>query len=293
MVNNYSSDDSYGGNPLITVYITTHNRFELLDRAVNSVLAQTHSNFELIIVDDCSGDDTSQYIKSLCDRDDRVVYIRNEENLGANASRNREIFAARGVFVTGLDDDDYFLPKRLSRFLTAWGQKKPNTVAICSNSVFRRKDEVEKISRRPRFIRRTHLIDSNLVGNQIFTDTARLLAVGGFDISFGAWQDLELWFRMVGELGEIECIEDATYIVDEGHILGRISNGKIERILEACERIGEKFNLTDRERKVLRLQVGLYENQTIKFLDLIVKAFRRPTIRNFKQIINIAARARF
>jgi len=64
--------------PLITVYMPTHNRLELLQRAVASVFAQTMQDFELIIVDDASSDDTFDYLQKLAEQDSRVIVLRNE-----------------------------------------------------------------------------------------------------------------------------------------------------------------------------------------------------------------------
>lgn len=65
--------------PLITVYIPTHNRSILLKRAVDSVLRQTYENFEIIICDDGSSDNTADYLVDLASRDHRVKFIRNNE----------------------------------------------------------------------------------------------------------------------------------------------------------------------------------------------------------------------
>ena len=98
--------------PLITVYIPTHNRSILLKRAVDSVLRQTYENFEIIICDDGSSDNTADYLVDLASRDHRVKFIRNNEPKGACFSRNRCIELAKGEFITGLDDDDEFVENR-------------------------------------------------------------------------------------------------------------------------------------------------------------------------------------
>jgi glycosyltransferase involved in cell wall biosynthesis len=115
---------------LVTVYIPTYNRLQLLQRAVDSVLDQTYQNIELIIVDDNSNDGTKDYLTELAKKDHRVNFKINTLNLGASASRNKAIQAARGEFITGLDDDDYFMQRRIEEFLDVWRIKKPMTVAL-------------------------------------------------------------------------------------------------------------------------------------------------------------------
>ena len=80
---------------LITVYIPTYNRVELLKRAVNSVLSQSYQNFELIIVDDCSPDETIKYLEKLSSNDKRILFFQNVKNSGACVSRNKAISEAK------------------------------------------------------------------------------------------------------------------------------------------------------------------------------------------------------
>lgn len=92
-----------------------YNRIDLLRRAVRSVLRQTFSEFELLIVDDGSTDDLAGAIESF--EDPRVVLIRHEVNRGVAAARNTGIRNARGKYVAFLDSDDVWLPQKLQRQL--------------------------------------------------------------------------------------------------------------------------------------------------------------------------------
>lgn len=98
---------------LISVIIPTYNRVNYLRISVNSVIQQTYKNIEIIIVDDCSTDNTENIINRVQDK--RIRYLRNKENIGAGASRNRGIKEAKGEFIAFLDDDDEWLPKKLEK----------------------------------------------------------------------------------------------------------------------------------------------------------------------------------
>lgn len=98
-------------NPLITVILTTYNRAHLLPRAINSVLNQTYQNFELIIVDGCSTDNTEEVIKSF--KDKRIRHYKQKENKGMLADRNKGFDLAKGDYIKVLDDDDEFVPEAL------------------------------------------------------------------------------------------------------------------------------------------------------------------------------------
>ena len=97
--------------PKVTVVITTYNRAGLLTRAVESVLSQTYTDYEIIIVDDRSSDNTQDVIAGL--DDPRIRSFRHERNRGLSAARNTAIFNARGEYVALLDDDDEWLPMNL------------------------------------------------------------------------------------------------------------------------------------------------------------------------------------
>jgi hypothetical protein len=120
--------------PAVSVVLTTFNRSALLTRAIESVLAQTLDDFELIVVDDCSTDDTSEVISRI--DDPRVSFMRHETNLGLASARNSGIHRARGRFVCFLDDDDELLPDKLSAQTRAFDDEAdPDRVLIYTQAV--------------------------------------------------------------------------------------------------------------------------------------------------------------
>ena len=98
--------------PQISVIIPTYNRAYLIPRAIRSILNQTYSNFEVIIVDDASKDNTEIAVKEF--QDHRIRYIRHSKNLGGSAARNTGIHEANGEYIAFLDDDDEYLPNKFS-----------------------------------------------------------------------------------------------------------------------------------------------------------------------------------
>lgn len=98
---------------MVTVVMPVYNGSAYVCKAIQSVLGQTYANFELIVVDDCSTDDSARAVEQL-PHDDRVVFMRNARNVGVAATRNRAIAASRGEFVTFLDQDDVWLPGKLA-----------------------------------------------------------------------------------------------------------------------------------------------------------------------------------
>jgi len=98
----------------VSVIIPTYNRAHIVGEAIDSVLAQTYRDFEIIVVDDASTDNTQEVLaRYLSEHGERIRYIRRETNGGAGAARNDGIRASAGEFIAFLDSDDLYLPRRL------------------------------------------------------------------------------------------------------------------------------------------------------------------------------------
>jgi glycosyltransferase involved in cell wall biosynthesis len=100
--------------PLVSVLMTAYNREKYIAEAIESVLASSYSNFELIIVDDCSKDDTVNIAKSYEKKDKRIKVYVNETNLGDYRNRNRAASFAKGKYLKYLDSDDTIYPWGIS-----------------------------------------------------------------------------------------------------------------------------------------------------------------------------------
>jgi len=101
--------------PLVSIMMPAYNAGKYIGRAIESVLAQTYENWELIIIDDCSTDNTYEIAASY--KDPRIRILRQEQNMGVGSSRNDALSASRGQWVAVLDADDEWLPQRLERLI--------------------------------------------------------------------------------------------------------------------------------------------------------------------------------
>lgn len=118
--------------PSVTVFIPTYNRAHFLSEAIDSVLGQTLSDFELLIVDDGSTDGTAALLERYRRRDARVRVERSEVNLGSPKTRNRGLDLASGDFIAMLDSDDIAAPDRLERQV-AFLQRHDDHALVGSN----------------------------------------------------------------------------------------------------------------------------------------------------------------
>ena len=101
--------------PLVTVITPSYNSALLMLDTVESVISQTVTDWEMIIVDDCSSDNSVEVIQSFVDRDSRIKLIQLTENSGAAVARNKAIEAAQGRYIAFLDSDDVWLPYKLEK----------------------------------------------------------------------------------------------------------------------------------------------------------------------------------
>lgn len=206
--------------PLVTVYMPTKNRLKLLKRAIASVQAQTYPNWELIVVNDASTDDTKSYLDELSQKHDNISAIHNDKSVGACASRNKAIHAANGYFVTGIDDDDEFLPARLEKMVSAYSDE----FAYVSTGLFWVTDKKAKpiLATDMVMTPKTELYINN-AGNQVLTSKEKFLAVGGFDEEFVSLQDYECFYRLVCRYGQAKRIGQPLMNIHVAHGETRIS----------------------------------------------------------------------
>ncbi|MGA9605622.1 MAG: glycosyltransferase [Rouxiella badensis] len=274
--------------PLVTVYITTCNRLELLKRCVSSILSQTIKDIEVIVVDDFSSDNTKDYLEEMSHADHRFSYILNDERKGACYSRNMAIKAAQGEYITGCDDDDYFTKDRVETFLK--NSSLLNKYSMLYTDSIWIDGQKERKANINKFAGNTpsanDLIFFNFVGNQVFMKS-EILKKYLFDESMPAWQDLECWFRILRrERKHAYRLNVFNYYQDISHEYGRISDGKKDRVLDAYNLFCYKHELSSSEKKSLKchfFNYGFGKEFFIKstFYSLIT----RPTM--FKIILTL------
>ncbi|TVU75454.1 glycosyltransferase [Vibrio tasmaniensis] len=233
---------------IISIYIPTYNRCELLKRAVFSVLNQCYSNIEIIIIDDGSTDGTIKFLEEISNINHNVKFLVNEENSGACYSRNRAIEISKGHFITGLDDDDYFLPGRLTAFVEAWKNKDDNVILLFDNSLIRTSTGFSH-KNHPSTVVKEDLLIQNCIGNQVFTTKDTFIKTNFFDVDMPAWQDLDCWFRMLS-FGDAVNINVCSLVIDMSHPHERITQGKVSKVFEACDLFSNKVNRSSDKMKI-------------------------------------------
>lgn len=115
--------------PMISVVMSTYNRARMVQEALDSIQAQTYEDFEVIVINDGSTDDTATVLEQYARKDSRIRVLTNPQNKGLAFSLNRGLDAARGTYIARMDDDDLMLPQRLKKQL-AYMEAHPEITAI-------------------------------------------------------------------------------------------------------------------------------------------------------------------
>ena len=216
--------------PTVSIIIPTYNRASLLSRAINSVLSQTFSDFEIIVVDDYSKDNTKAIIEGL--NDPRVRYIYHERNRGAAAARNTGIRLSKGEYIAFLDSDDEWLPEKLDKQISKFRASHHKVGVVYSGLSIISGEKVinEYIPSKRGNIYRDQLFEDHVIGggSTIMVRKECLTEIGGFDENLPARQDYDLSLRL-SKFYEFEFIAESLVKV-HWDSSNRVTNSQNRRI---------------------------------------------------------------
>ena len=206
---------------MVSVILPTYNRVALLDCAIQSILSQSFAEFELIVINDASTDDTKEYLDNLAKKDSRVRFIHNKENNYPDISKNLNegLRLAQGKYIARLDDDDYWCDvdklKKQVEFL-----ESHQDYVVCGGGtiVVDEKDKEKFRYYKPatdEAIRKRALFANPFTHSTVMFRREVALAVGGYG-NFKNAEDWDLWLRM-GEKGKLYNFQEyfVRYLMNE------------------------------------------------------------------------------
>jgi glycosyltransferase involved in cell wall biosynthesis len=233
-------------SPFVSVVINTRNRCRILPRAIESVLNQTYTNFELIIVDGASTDSTKRIALDYCNKDSRIKYLYVKENRNGAYCLNLGFKKAIGRYIAVLDDDDEFLPTKIEKQVF-WMKSSKKSIGIlyCWDKVW--DDKENRLIRERTITNKGNLYSQLLNGpctgasSEMMITREAIEKVGGFDetITFGADYQFNL---NVSEFFEHDVVPEILVITHWNHeyvALTTQKNGNVrsEIIIEYYEKI--------------------------------------------------------
>ncbi|AGP77747.1 glycosyl transferase [Alteromonas mediterranea 615] len=260
-----------------------------MQRAIDSVLAQTHSPIELIVADDGSTDGSQEYLRELHSQGTLTAILNTAgKSKGACYGRNKAISLARGEFISGLDDDDYFEPWRIETFIKKWAEYTANGESFSAlfDSVVEHRKSGPVACYDTKVATYQNLRKGNVVGNQVFTKTSYLKAVGGFDEQMPALQDWDTWLRLSNHYGDILNVNTRSYIQIQNHEGERITGKPADKIRFAFNRLMNKLQPLTRseESHLLATMYSGYPQIDIRISELF-KIFMGGHFRKVAQVV--------
>lgn len=245
--------------PLVSVVITTHNRIDLLKKAIESVQNQSYKNIELVVVNDNSSDETPQYLEELCKNCKNIKHIdiSQKESQGGNYARNQGVLKTIGNYVAFLDDDDEWMSSKIEKQIDFLRHNPEYGMVYCGRRVEKNFLELEDI-----------LQDKDLRGDlsekcfeRVFCLTSMLLIrreilfdVGLFDESLKAWQEYDLCIRIANKT-KIGCIDEPLilYRIIEKDINRNTNNlnGWQESVTKMSEKYADRLSQCRESTKML------------------------------------------
>jgi glycosyltransferase involved in cell wall biosynthesis len=246
----------------VSVVLPTWNRRELVARALTSVLAQSRTPDEVIVVDDGSTDGTAEALRE----DFPGVVVLSQENRGVSAARNRGIAEAKGEWVAFLDSDDEWLPRKLETQLDALSAS-PGALLCHTDEIWIRRGR--RVNPMAKHDKAGGLIFERCLALCAISPSSALLhrrlfdAVGLFDESLPACEDYDLWLRVTSRY-PVVYVDEPLLVKTGGHSdqLSRRYWGMDRFRIRAIEKILEPGHLTENQRRAaeatLARKIGIY-----------------------------------
>ncbi|MEM7688758.1 MAG: glycosyltransferase [Pseudomonadota bacterium] len=205
--------------PKLSVVMSVYNGEEFIETAIECILNQTYTDFELILINDGSKDGSLALMQSYADKDKRVRII-DQQNTGLTIALRRGVDAARGEYIARMDVDDLSLPDRFEKQM-ALIDAQPDLIAVTTDveHVFENGTRIgsSRLNRDPRLLPLL-LIFSNAIGGhgQMIYSREAYHAAGGYDPDFNLAEDYDLWARLA-DLGPFGRVPEFLYRYRVGH----------------------------------------------------------------------------
>jgi glycosyltransferase involved in cell wall biosynthesis len=206
-------DEKIIKRPLVSICIPVRNGAKFIDQAVTSILGQSYQDFEVVIIDNCSIDNTVKIINEIIDRTNKIKFYKNDHNIGLIENFNACLKRASGKYIKFLCADDILLPNCLEEMVSAIEANDSASLVTGGRLLVNEKGEVlafKNYSKSDSLIPGKNVINRCLFGaNYIGEPSATMFRRGvlndGFNINFPHLVDLEMWFRIL-EKGDLICI---------------------------------------------------------------------------------------
>ena len=222
---------------MVSVIIPTYNREKLIARSVESVLSQTYSDLECIVVDDNSTDNTQQVVEAI--NDPRVRYVKLPEGKGANPARNYGVSIAKGEWIAFQDSDDVWMEKKLEKQLSLLTLHQADIIACPYVSIQGERLPFCAHLEQSKQLVFLDLFPGNLVSTQTMLGKRDCFLACPFDNSFPRLQDWELAIRLVTRYKIYLDLEPLVCIEQQGERISSNNKYYVEAISMLFDKVAE------------------------------------------------------
>ncbi len=247
------------GKPRVSVVVPTYNSADRVTDAIKSVLAQTYTDFEIVVIDDGSTDQTEEALRQFGDR----IHYFKQENHGVSAARNAGIRKSRGEYIAFLDSDDFWLPEKLAEQVPVLDADREVGLVYSDWTVMSGETVLQSSYHKnltpasgyvfDQLIQRGFVLTSGVVVRRRCLDD-----VGDFDKSLAIAQDYDLWLR-ISYRWQIQLVNKCLFTKRsfDGSLSTNLTKTAVERIALYQKTLRELPDITQRSRRLMKRQIAI------------------------------------
>ena len=197
----------------VSIILPTYNGSRFIQRSIESILLQSFADFELLVIDDGSTDSTAEIIQEATRSDSRIVYLKNEKNLGIQKTLNKGLRAAKNEYIARIDDDDLWVDEDKLKKQVEFLDTHPDYVLVGTGVIIQNEEGAELFS----FLnpQTDEEIRKKILGKNCFTHSSVMfrksaaIKFGGYDESQETRhiEDYDLWLKLgtIGKIANLPC----------------------------------------------------------------------------------------
>lgn len=225
---------------LVSIVVPVYNAEKVIEQTISSVIHQTYTNWELILVDDCARDNSASLIKKIAKDEPRIRYHKLNINSGAAVARNKGIEIAEGQYIAFLDADDYWLADKLRRELDLMNQKDCAFVYSATQMIDENSKALGHYTPVPEWTDYKHLLKRTVIATStVLLDIAK---IGEFQMPLRrSGQDYATWLKLLRRV-------DKAWGINEPLVLYRISSKSLSS--NKFKSIKQVFDIQTKDEKI-------------------------------------------
>jgi glycosyltransferase involved in cell wall biosynthesis len=272
-------------NKLITIILPTYNGGKYIKKAIESVLSQSFLDWELLIIDDGSSDNTQEIVQDFIYKNKRISYFKNEVNLGIQKSLNKGLKEAMGEYIARIDDDDEWTDKNKLKKQVEFLDNNPGYVLVGTGAVVVNEDGKEIIRyllpETDQEIRNRLLIKNCFIHSSVLFRKETVLKFNGYsegeDVKY--LEDYDLWFKL-GTVGKLANLQEwsINFMMREGSTSSKNKIDQLRKNLLLIKKYKSNYPNHSKAKILGNLRVCFY-----RISNLIPLVFKNKLIKIYKE----------